>query len=146
MSSTIPGQSQPQQQQQQQFDQSQSSSSNQTESKFRIIKTDPVESLTSSETVVDPPPTDQVLLNGFDHQNQNISDQQQQQQNQSLTTIGNYQRRGRWLVKDFSPDQLIQQQPSNKTTIDDDHTVNCKPLKHSSLKWSLENKKLNILN
>lgn len=82
---------------------------NQIESKFRIIKTDS----SGNHSSINADQTDnnnQIEdMNGVGMGEQQHQGHQQQTQHASLSMIGNYQKRGRWFVKDFSPDQLINQ-------------------------------------
>jgi hypothetical protein len=105
-----PSTMQQQQQQHQQFEQHQQQQqqpSSQVESKFRIIKTDS----NASRSTDNPSEQTDSSSSSAHQQVEDANDAHlphSHQQAASLNIIGNYQRRGRWLVKDFSPDQLVQ--------------------------------------
>lgn len=102
---------------------------NPKESKFRIIKTDSTGNRHSTEPIAENnnnlTGNEEIastfyngihgMTNGVDsssHQSTMSQQSNNQQHAASLNMIGNYQR-GRWIVADFSPEQLIQQNASN---------------------------------
>lgn len=82
-------------------------SNSQTESKFRIIKTDSLGNRSSlnADQLDSSHQTDEGEAHSY-QQIQTDANSSQYPAQSNLNMIGNYQRRGRWLVKDFSPDQL----------------------------------------
>lgn len=131
------------QQQQQQFDlqqqqQQTGNGNNQIESKFRIIKTDSSGNHTANSpdhiVIVDSNSLvgqiDESMMNGGGVMignvvtHQDINQQQQQQQHSSLNMLGDYQRRGRWLVKDYSPADQLTYNQANSAATNTHHTTN----------------------